>query len=126
MLLQSIQFFHPWKYFLLFVAASVDSSATCRAEFSKCLHKVSLNKGMLKCSSTQTFFSSAAVYTDQLVHTNIFFPFPYPIQTNSSTQTFSSLMRGPRRPACPHGRFFVSVAVYTDLLDYTDVIFLLS
>ena len=49
--------FHLRKYFLLVVAVSPDSitkgyvfdEVWIRFEFSKCLHKVSLNKGMLKC-----------------------------------------------------------------------------
>ena len=70
-----------------------------RAEISKRLLKVSLNKGMLKCKIFIPTLSKLtrmcrcvllwlhATQTDQTVHTDVFLPPTYPPQDNMSAQS---------------------------------------
>ena len=84
-----------------------------RVELYKCLRKVSLNKGMLKC---KTFMLTPS----ELTHTNRHVFWSHPTPAMSSTQTFSFLCRGLHRPTHPLGHDLSTDTANTFFLIHKD------
>ena len=70
--------------------------------------------------SSTRFHSSAAAYTDQAVHTDVFLPLTLPAQANSFTQTFTFPCRSLHMPTRPQGHFLLTDIIHTGLLAHTD------